>query len=86
MFNETSLALRKVIVNVHNHNPLKQWEDAIWYYKWVESYVESSHYICFVFIPIGTIDLVLQKPINYSWDATSKEICQMLSKKQKWES
>jgi hypothetical protein len=52
------------MVNAHNHNPMKQWEDAIWYYKWVESYVESSHYICFAFIPIKIIGLVLQKPIN----------------------
>jgi hypothetical protein len=81
MFNETSLTRQKVMVNLHNHNPMKQWEDAIWY-KWVE----SSHYICFAFFPIRTIDLVLQKPMDYSWDVTSKEIRQMLSKQHKWES
>jgi hypothetical protein len=81
MVNNISLALRKVMVNAHNYNnPLKQWEDAIWYYKWVELDVESNHYVCLAFIPIRIVDLILQKPMDYSRDTTSKEIRQMLLK------
>ncbi len=40
--------------------PLKEWEDAIWYYKWVELDAKSSHYICLAFIPIKAANLVLQ--------------------------
>jgi hypothetical protein len=60
MVNETSLAPRKVVVDAHNHNnPLKQWEDAIWYYKWVELDTKPSHCICLVVIPIIVVGLVL---------------------------
>jgi hypothetical protein len=73
------------VVNANNYNnPLKQWEDAIWYYKWVESNVESNHYICLAFIPIKIVDLILQKLMDYSWDTTSEEIRQMF-KTIKWE-
>lgn len=69
MVNKISLALRKVMVNVHNYNnPLKQWEDGIWYYKWVKLDAKSNHYICLAFIPIKIVDLILQKPMDYSWD------------------
>lgn len=81
MVNKISLALRKVMVNAHNYNnPLKQWEDAIWYYKWVELDAESNHYVCLVFIPIRIVDLILQKLMDYLWDTTSEEIRQMLLK------
>jgi hypothetical protein len=73
MVNKISLALRKVMVNGHNYNnPLKQWEDAIWYYKWVELNVESNHYVCFAFTPIRIVDLILQKPMDYLWDTIAK--------------
>jgi len=66
------------VVNANNYNNLlKQWEDAIWYCKLVESDVESNHYICLAIIPIKIVDLILHKPMDYSWDTTSKEIRQM---------
>ncbi len=79
MVNETSLVPQKIVVDAHNrNNPLKQWEDAIWYYEWAELDTESSHCICFDFIPIRIHDLILQKPMDNLWDTTSKEIRQML--------
>jgi hypothetical protein len=60
MVNETFLTPRKVVVDAHNrNNPLKQWEDAIWYYNWVELDTEATHYICLVVIPIIVVGLVL---------------------------
>jgi hypothetical protein len=80
MVNKTSLAPRKVVVNAHNHNnPLQQWEDAIWYYKWVELDVDSSHCICLDFIPIKVADLVLHKPMDNLRDTINEDIHQMLS-------
>ncbi len=65
MVNETLLAFQKVMVNAHNHhNLLKQWEDVIQYYKWVELDEKSSHHIHPVFIPIRITNLVIQKPMD----------------------
>jgi hypothetical protein len=77
--NETSLTPRKVVVDAHNcNNPLKQWEDVIWYYEWVELNTKSSHCICLAFIPIRVPDLIIHKPLDNLWDTTSEEIHQML--------
>jgi hypothetical protein len=48
--------------------------------KWVELDAKSNHYVCIAFIPIRAINIILQKPMDYSWDTTSEEIRQMLLK------
>ncbi len=41
---ETSLQLHKIIINEHNKgNHFKTWNDAFWYYTWLEGNERSQH-------------------------------------------
>ena len=76
LVNESSLSLRKVILNSHNlKNPIKQWKNALWFYRWIEDGLGASHCVLMVFVPIIVpSELSLQKPERYRWDPTHDEI------------
>jgi len=66
LVNETTLALRKVIVNTNNKmNPLKKWGDAPWLYKWIKIDDNNSHCVCLAFIGVQKDAIVMQKPDKY---------------------
>lgn len=68
LLNETSLSLRKVIVNKQNqYNPIRQWKDATWYFKWLEDDKGNGHCVIIPFVAIITRDLPLQKPERHKW-------------------
>ena len=68
LVNEAPLALRKVVRNTNNlHNPMKEWDDASWIFRWVEDDREGSHYICMPFIPIVRAPLPLLQPERHKW-------------------
>lgn len=68
LVNEASLSLRKVIVNRHNlHNPIRQWDDASWYYTWVEDSQGNSHCVIIPMVAIPVRDIPLQKPDRHKW-------------------
>lgn len=75
LVNESSLSLRRVILNTHNlHNPMKHWEDAVWFHRWVEDGLGASHCIIMVFIPIIPKEVSLQKPERYKWEQIHEEV------------
>ncbi|KAG0590298.1 hypothetical protein KC19_1G087600 [Ceratodon purpureus] len=68
LVNETSLALRKVIVNRHNqHNPMRQWNDATWFYTWEHDQNGGSHCVIIPIIAITVKDIPLQRPERHKW-------------------
>lgn len=68
LVNEASLSLRKVIVNRHNlHNPIRQWDDASWYYTWVEDRQGNYHCVIIPMVAILVRDIPLQKPDRHKW-------------------
>jgi hypothetical protein len=79
LVNETSLALRKIVLNTYNqHNPMKHWEDAMWYYRWIEDGTRVSHCVIMVFIPAIGKEVPLQKPERYRWELVYDEIRNLL--------
>lgn len=80
MVNETALALRKVIVNTNNKMySLKNWEDAVWLYKWLKTNEENCHCVCLAFIGVPKDLVVMQKPEKYFWKILPHEFQKLLT-------
>ena len=75
MVNEASLALRKVIINMNNKtNPLKEWGNAAWFYKWIKVDEENAHCICLAFVPVSKDSIEFYKPDKFQWRSIDNEI------------
>lgn len=66
--NEAAMALWGIIVNTRNKiNPLKHWNNAVWFYLWLIVEPDTAHCILLAFIPIVPKDVSLAKPNGYKW-------------------
>lgn len=73
--NDLAMALRGVIVNTNNKvNPLREWKDANWFYKWIQEDTETCHCIVFCFIPVKEGTVTLQRPDKYFWKILEKDL------------
>lgn len=62
------MALRGIIVNTSNKiNPLRHWNNAVWFYQWLEVEPDTTHCILLAFIPIVTRDVPLAKLDGFKW-------------------
>ena len=76
--------MRKVIVNTNNKtNPLKEWSDASWYYKWIKADSETAHYICLAFILACKDTVELHRPDRYHWRSTDADIRSLIDTKRR---
>jgi hypothetical protein len=86
LVNETTLALRKIILNAHNlYNPIKRWNDTIWYFRWIEDGKGESHCVIMVCIPLPSLELSLQKPDKYVWEHVHEVIGRLLRSSEEGE-
>lgn len=75
LVNEASLALRPLISNKNNlHNPMKLWNDAVWFFRWMEDHLGMHHCVLLACIPVPAKDLVLQRPGDYEWQTIHPRI------------
>lgn len=66
--NETSISLRQILSQRHtSHNPLAEWNDAIWLYKWLEDAEVGCHSIILACLPINPEDTQLLRPADFHW-------------------
>jgi hypothetical protein len=57
---------------------MKHWEDAMWYYRWIEDGTGISHCVIMVFILAIGKEVPLQKPERYRWEPVYDEIRNLL--------
>lgn len=85
LVNESSLSLRKVILNTHNlHNPIKRWNDAVWFHRWVEDGLGASHCVIMVIIPITPKELSLLKPERSDGIVSTRRYVNSYSVPRRW--
>lgn len=66
--NEASIALRPILSQRYtSHNPLAEWNDAIWLYKWLEDAEVGCHNIILACLPINPEETQLLRPADFHW-------------------
>lgn len=80
LVNDTALVLRGVIVNTNNRiNPLREWADACWFYKWLQEDTETCHCLIFCFVPVKEGVVTLQWLDRYFWKVLEKDLGSVLN-------